>query len=77
MHVQTHLIQLRSSMKKCSNAIREVIFFLYISVLNFVSLFDPHYIGQGVQFEQFENVSYIWVLTQNLSNHSISFHTRI
>lgn len=77
MHVQIHLIQLRSSMKKCSNAIREVIFFLYISVLNFVSLFDPHYIGQGVQFEQFENVSYIWVLTQNLSNHSISFHTRI
>lgn len=77
MHVQIHLIQLRSSMKKCSNAIREVIFFLYISVLNFVSPFDPHYIDQGVQFEQSENVSYIWVLTQNLSNHSISFHTRI
>lgn len=55
----------------------ERLFFLYISVLNFVSLFDPHYIDQGVQFEQSENVSYIWVLTQNLSNHSISFHTRI
>lgn len=55
----------------------ERLFFLYISVLNFVSPFDPHYIDQGVQFEQSENVSYIWVLTQNLSNHSISFHTRI
>lgn len=55
----------------------ERLFFLYISVLNFVSPFDPHYIDQEVQFEQSENVSFIWVLTQNLSNHSISFHTRI